>query len=195
MIKIEKNIKALIFDCDGTLVDSMPLQFEAWRETFELFGYVYPHEFIDSRKGMSIAEVLRQYNDENNYTIDMDKFIKIREEKAIERLYTVKPIKPVTDIVHRYNGVLPMAICSGSGIKSVMVSLKTIGLTEQFNEVITADDNLPPKPAADIFLEAARRLNVHPSQCQVFEDGDSGIEAAIKAGMTVTDIRNHLENE
>jgi HAD superfamily hydrolase (TIGR01509 family) len=58
--------------------------------------------------------------------------------------------------------------------------------------ILTADDGLPPKPAPDIFLEAAQRLNIAPAYCQVFEDGDSGIEAAHKAGMIVTDIRKYL---
>ncbi len=192
MITINENIKALIFDCDGTLVDSMPLHFEAWRETFEEFGRSYPHAFIDSRKGMPVGEVLRQYNIHYKDNLDAASFIKRREEKAMERLHNVKAIDVVFDVVKRYRNVLPMAVCSGSGLRSVMISLKAIGLSELFREIITADDKFPPKPKPDMFLEAARRLNVEPQNCMVFEDGDSGIQAAVSAGMFVTDIRKYI---
>ena len=195
MIKVEKNIKALIFDCDGTLVDSMPLHFETWRETFEEYGREYPHTFIDDRKGMPVTEVLRQYNKHHNDDLPVDEFIKRREEKALERLHNVKPVDVVVDVARRYHGVLPLAVCSGSVLKSVMISLKAIGLEDYFDEIITADDKFPPKPAPDMFLEAARRLNVKPDECQVFEDGDTGVQAALSAGMAVTDIRKHLTNQ
>ncbi len=193
MITIEKNIKALIFDCDGTLVDSMPLHFEAWRETFESHGREYPHDFIDSHKGLPVDEVLRQYNVHSGDSLDVEKFIKEREERALERLHKVKAVDVVYDVVQRYRGILPMAVCSGSGRKSVMISLRAIGAADVFDEIITADDNFAPKPVPDMFLEAARRLKVNPQDCQVFEDGDAGLKAALSAGMTATDIRKYLK--
>jgi beta-phosphoglucomutase-like phosphatase (HAD superfamily) len=192
MIKVEDKIKALIFDCDGTLVDSMPLHFEAWRETFEQYGREYPHDFIDSRKGMPVDEVLRHYNEHYGDNLNVESFVKTREDKALERLRSVQAVDIVVDIVHRYKGVLPMAVCSGSLRKSVMISLESIGLSDVFKEIITTDDNFPPKPAPDMFFEAARRLNVKAHDCQVFEDSDTGIQAALSAGMVATDIRKYL---
>ena len=125
MIKVENNIKALIFDCDGTLVDSMPLHFESWRETFEFFGREYPHVFVDSRKGMSVVEVIRQFNSQNKDNLNPVEFARIKEQKAVELLHNVKAIEPVIDVVHRYKAILPMAVCSGSIRQGVDASLKT----------------------------------------------------------------------
>ncbi|HGY55352.1 MAG TPA: HAD family phosphatase [Caldithrix abyssi] len=192
MIKIEKNIQALIFDCDGTLVDSMPLHFEAWRETFKKFGRSYPHDFVNARKGMRVADVVREYNRHYNDHLNVLRFTAIKEEIALKRLQTVKPIEPVAEVVRHHAGILPMAVCSGSPEKSVRISLQAVGLAGLFKVILTADDGLAPKPAPDMFLEAARCLNVVPERCQVFEDGDYGIEAAEKAGMIVTDIRKYI---
>ena len=192
MISIDKNIRALIFDCDGTLVDSMPLHFETWRETFEAYGHKYPHTFVDERKGMPIKKVIEEYNLEYNAAIDPEKFAGEYELRTIVKLQNVKPIKTVTQIVYQHNGILPMAVCSGSKKESVETSLKAIGVYTYFKEIITADDNLRAKPAPDIFLEAAKRLNIEPQFCQVFEDSDLGIKAALAAGMVATDIRKYL---
>lgn len=192
MIRIGKNIQALIFDCDGTLVDSMPLHYESWRETFEAFGREYPHTFVDERKGMPINKVVEEYNREFNTSIDPEKFITEYELRTLVKLQKVKPIKIVTQIVYQYKGILPMAVCSGSNRKSVETSLKAIGIYNYFDVIITADDHFKAKPAPDIFLEAAKRLNVEPQFCQVFEDSDFGILAARNAGMVATDIRKYL---
>ena len=190
MIKIDKNIRALIFDCDGTLVDSMPMHFESWRETFEAHGKEYPHTFVDKRKGMTINKVIEGYNLEFNDTINPEKFVTEFESRAIIKLQNVKPIDIVVEIVYQYKDILPMAVCSGSNKESVETSLKAIGVDTYFKEIITADDKLKAKPAPDMFLEAAKRLNVKAEFCQVFEDSDLGIKAAQNAGMVATDIRN-----
>lgn len=192
MIKITDDIKALIFDCDGTLVDSMPLHFKAWQETYEAFGRVYPHDFVDERKGMPIHEVVNQYNTKYNDNIDVQEFVKERERRVKVRLLNVKAIAPVVEVVNKYKEILPMAVCSGSIRESVNISIKSIGLEGVFKVILTSDDQFKPKPAPDMFLEASRRLNIDPCYCQVFEDGDLGIQAAENAGMVATDIRNYI---
>ena len=82
-----------------------------------------------------------------------------------------------------------MAVVSGSNRANVERALQAAGLRELFSVVLTADEGLPPKPAPDLFLEAARRMGVEPCYCQVFEDADSGLEAARQAGMLATDVR------
>jgi beta-phosphoglucomutase-like phosphatase (HAD superfamily) len=192
MIKITDDIKALIFDCDGTLVDSMPLHFKAWQETYEALGREYPHDFVDERKGMPIHEVVNQYNAVYNDNIDVQEFVNERERRVKVRLPNVKAIAPVVDVANKYNGILPMAICSGSMRESVNISIQAIGLAGVFKVILTSDDQFKPKPAPDMFLEAAKRLNINPRYCQVFEDGDLGIQAAKNAGMVATDIRKYI---
>ncbi|MEZ4703063.1 MAG: HAD family phosphatase [Rhodothermales bacterium] len=192
MILVPEHIRGLIFDCDGTLVDSMPLHWECWHETFAAFGATCPHEFLDELKGVPTDGIISRYNARFGTTIDVWQFTEAKEERAREKLLTVKPIPVVTDVVERYRGKLPMAVASGGPNATVTLSLRVIGLLDRFQTVVTADDPVKPKPSPDIFLEAARRLGVAPEQCQVFEDGDLGIQAALEAGMIATDIREYL---
>jgi len=94
--------------------------------------------------------------------------------------------------VRRHHGKLPMAVVSGGRRDNVLLTLESLGLRRFFAVILTADDPIPPKPAPDLFLEAARRLEAAPGLCLVFEDGDMGLEAARLAGMRVTDVRRFL---
>lgn len=193
MINVLENIKALIFDCDGTLVDSIPLHFEAWEETFLGHKRSYPYEFINEHEGMPVIEIIRQYNKVYDDDLDPKQFAVEKEARVKEKLLHVKPIIPVAEVVTSYKRTLPMAICSGSPRESVKICIRVIGFENIFKFIITADDDLRPKPSPDMFLEAARRLDVEPGECQVFEDSDLGIEAAINAGMVATDIRQYCD--
>jgi HAD superfamily hydrolase (TIGR01509 family) len=189
MIAVLKNIKALIFDCDGTLVDSIPLHIEAWKETFAAHGRSFPHKFIEKHNGMSAIEIIRHYNQVHNDDLNVMRFAEEKESRLKEKLPLVKPIIPVADVVNRYKGILPMVICSGSYLENVKIAISVIGFENFFDFIITADDGLRLKPFPDMFLEAARRLDVKPEECQVFEDCDLGIVTANNAGMVATDIR------
>jgi len=95
----------------------------------------------------------------------------------------------VVEVVRKYHGALPMAVASGGTRRNIGLQLETLQLKKYFEVILSADDDIKPKPAPDIFLEAARRLGVEPEHCQVFEDGDLGLDAARTAGMLATDIR------
>ena len=86
-----------------------------------------------------------------------------------------------------------MAVASGGTRENVMLTLRSIGLESCFAAVLTSDDDVAPKPDPEIFIEAARRMKVAPGACQVFEDGDAGLEAARKAGMFMTDVRAYID--
>ena len=150
-LSVSSHIRALLFDCDGTLVDTMPLHWQAWQEGLRELGIEVPVEFIATYRGATVA-----------------------------------------DIVRANHGQLPMAVVSGGSHRNVMASLEATGLDSFFPVVLTSDDPFPGKPAPDIMLEAARRLGVAPEFCQVFEDGDLGIDAARAAGMLATDVRPFL---
>jgi HAD superfamily hydrolase (TIGR01509 family) len=96
------------------------------------------------------------------------------------------------DIVLHYKDILPMAVASGGTLENVEMQLQSLGIRTLFKAIVTADDNVRPKPAPDIFLEAAKLIGILPEYCQVFEDGDLGLEAAKKAGMVATDVRPFL---
>jgi len=191
-IEVPDYIKGLIFDCDGTLVDSMPLHMKAWEHAITQAGGEWNYDFVDSKKGMPGKDILALYNKHFNAHLDMEHTARLKHEYFHKHFEEMKPIDAVVDIVHRYESKLPMAIASGGSRENVLLSLKLIGIRQYFEVVITADDkDVQPKPSPEIFLEAARRINIAPQFCQVFEDGEMGLEAARKVGMLATDIREY----
>lgn len=188
-IEVPEFIRGLIFDCDGTLVDSMPLHIKAWEFAINDAGLKWDFEFFDSKKGMPSNEILELYSKEYGVSIDIEKILQTKYDYFYKHRTEFKPIEHVVDIVFEYKDKLPMSVASGGSRKTVNVQLDDLGIRHLFKAIITADDNLKSKPAPDMFLEAAHRMNVEPHLCQVFEDGELGLEAARKAGMLATDIR------
>jgi beta-phosphoglucomutase-like phosphatase (HAD superfamily) len=193
-IHVDPKAKALIFDCDGTLVDSMPLHMKAWEEAVIDSGLPFDFDFFFSRKGIPSRQIMNEYCLQNSFNVDVEKVIEEKNNIYRRGLKTVGPLEQVVSIVQKYKSKLPMAVVSGERKINVHDSLTNIGIIDLFPIIITSDDPFRPKPAPDKFLEAARLLNIKPEFCQVFEDGDSGIEAAIKANMIITDVRPYLEN-
>jgi HAD superfamily hydrolase (TIGR01509 family) len=190
MIEVPEYIKGLIFDCDGTLVDSMPLHMKAWEHAITLGGGAWDYDFFFSLKGMQGKDILAEYNRTFGMDLDVQETARVKQEYFKRHSAVIKPIEAVVDIVYRYASLLPMAIASGGSRENVLLSLELTGLKRYFAVIITADDtDVQPKPSAEIFLEAAKRINVDPQFCQVFEDGDIGLVAARNAGMLATDIR------
>ncbi|MFC1563438.1 HAD family hydrolase [candidate division KSB1 bacterium] len=192
MIKIYPGVKGLIFDCDGTLVDSMPLHMKAWKRAFNDFGEDCPDKFLNPLKGMHEEEIVELYNERFNKNIDSRRLVELKHRCFQEDLADVKPIKPVVDIVMKYHVDYPMAVVSGGTFRNVSRALEIAGIINYFKVILTADDPIRPKPAPDIFIEAAKRINVEPGFCQVFEDGELGLKAAEQAGMYLTDIRDYI---
>jgi len=191
-MKIFPNIKGLIFDCDGTLVDSMPLHMDAWRETFKAFDTIYHEDFLFSCKGMKETDIINLYNQKFGTGLDAVEMVTYKHQYFKNHIHQVKPIHVVSEIARHSHGKLPLAVVSGSLRNIVYEELQLTGLISLFEVILTGDDPFKPKPDPEIFLEAARRIKVQPEFCQVFEDGDSGIEAAKKAGMVTTDVRLYI---
>ncbi len=191
---VPEHVKALIFDCDGTLVDSMPLHMEAWEQAIKLQGGEWDYGFFFSQKGKREEDIVAEYDRRFGRDLDPAGTVQKKHEYFRARIQELQPVTRVVDIARRYQGVLPMAVASGSTKQTVMLELDTLGLTGLFDLIITADDDVRAKPSPDIFLEAARRLGIGPESCQVFEDGDLGLEAARTAGMLATDIRLRLSD-
>lgn len=189
MIHVPAEVKGLIFDCDGTLVDSMPLHMRAWEYAIGRSKAIWDYEFFFSKKGMEEKEIVDLYNREFSASLDSAATVRTKHEYFRAHPKEFKPIDNVVKIVWRYKDILPMAVASGSTRENVYLELETIGIRDLFKVILTADDEITPKPAPDIFLEAARLINIPPSLCQVFEDGDLGLEAARIAGMLATDVR------
>jgi HAD superfamily hydrolase (TIGR01509 family) len=192
-VVIGRDIRALIFDCDGTLVDSMPAHMEAWKYAFKLFNSGYEADFLFSLKGMKDTDIVKAYNKSFGTTLDAKALVTAKHEYFIKNIQRIKPIKPVVDIANSYYKKLPLAVVSGSTKQIVYSELKFTGIFDLFDIILTADDPFAPKPDPEIFLAAAAKLNASALQCMVFEDGDAGLEAAMAAGMKTFDVRTILD--
>jgi HAD superfamily hydrolase (TIGR01509 family) len=190
---IAEHFKGLIFDCDGTLVDSMPLHMQAWQAAFDKYQAVYDEDFLSSLCGMRETDVIEQYNHTYGTNLDSNLMVRSKHEFFRRHIADIKPVEPVVKIVRDFYGKKPLAVVSGSVRNHVQAQLKAIGLLGLFEFILTADDPFKPKPAPDLFIEAARRMKLAPAECLVFEDGDAGFTAATNAGMEFVDIKDLIE--
>jgi HAD superfamily hydrolase (TIGR01509 family) len=191
-IFIDDQIRALIFDCDGTLVDSMPLHMKAWEKAFYFLNEKYDYDFLYSLKGMKEIEIIELYNKKFGKDINPEAIVAEKHKYFKKNIHYVEPIYPVVKIAKKYFGKFPLAVVSGSVRDIVHKELEVTGIIDLFKIILTASDPFKPKPSPDIFIAASNNLNVSPEQCLVFEDGDSGIETALKAGMQTVDVREYL---
>lgn len=181
--------QALIFDCDGTLTDSMPLHYVAWQQTLQRYGIEFPEERFYALGGVPTDKIIRILCEEQGVSGDVVQIAAEKEAAFLLTLADVTANEPVCAIARQHHGKLPMAVASG-GIRSVVIDqLVKIEMHDYFATVVAAEDTRRHKPEPDVFLEAARRLGVEPSGCVVFEDTDIGLLAARRAGMDAVDVR------
>jgi len=191
MVEIPPHIKGLVFDCDGTIADTMPLHYRAWVQAMKEYGAEFPETLFYEMAGVPTVRIIEILNEKFGYRIPVIEAADRKEDLYVELVPEALPIEPVVRLVRQFAGRLPMAVATGGNRMICTKTLNAIGLLELFQHIVTADDVAHGKPAPDIFLEAARRISVEPTACYAFEDGEPGIIAARAAGMTVIDIRPH----
>ena len=189
VLEIPPHIRGLVFDCDGTIADTMPLHYEAWVVALKEHGEVFPEALFYELAGISTVGVMEILNDRHGYNLPVREAAARKEALYHSLVHKVTPIEPVVRLVHRYAGTLPMAVATGGTRAICSKTLGALGLLEHFQTIVTADDVPRGKPAPDIFLEAARRLGVPPEACYAFEDAELGLQSARSAGMVAIDIR------
>lgn len=188
------GFEAVIFDCDGTLVDSMPAHFEAWCEALALYGAggVFKEDVFLAMGGRPTRDIVVELNDEYDLRLDPEAVAFAKREAFLKRLNTVTLIDEVAAFAESLRGKVPMAVASGGSRMVVEKTLRIVGVSDWFDEVITADDVVEGKPAPDIFIKSARLLGVSPAKCLALEDAPAGILAAQRAGMQVIAIPSPL---
>ncbi len=184
-----KEYEALIFDCDGTLTDSMPLHYDAWRRTMDDWGIEFTEDRFYQLGGMPSDKIVSLLASEQRKQVDVELAARQKEEAFLSVLDSLKPIPDVVEVAHYFFGKKPMAVASGGFRDIIEQQLVQIGVRQLFSVLVTAEDTARHKPEPDVFLEAATRLNVPPADCLVYEDSDLGVRAAIAAQMDYIDIR------
>lgn len=179
----------LIFDCDGTLTDSMPLHYEAWVETLDRYAIAFPKERFYSMAGMPTDKIVDVLRIEQSVVLDVVLAAEEKEQAFERRLNQLQPLVRTCSIAREHHTALPMAVASGGIRRVIGAQLRQIGVESLFATVVTAEDTEKHKPEPEVFLEAARRLGVDPRRCLVFEDSPLGFEAADRAGMAWMDVR------
>jgi beta-phosphoglucomutase family hydrolase len=187
--EIHTGAKALIFDLDGTLADSIPVHIHCWDETCKTFGYKFPVKVMIQMTGMPTHIFAEYIKKDSGCSLSVDEIMKLKQNHFYQLAHTIKPIEKVASFVKQHYGKIPMSIGTGGGRRSSALILDAIGMREYFSVVVTADDVSKHKPHPDTFLKCAELMGIAPEYCQVFEDGEMGMEAARTAGMIVTDVR------
>ena len=182
-------IQAIIFDCDGTLADTMPLHWHAWQRVAKRHGIAFTEARFYALGGVPSRDILKTLSQEQGLSIDPIGIAREKEEEYIALLAHIGPIEMVVQVAHDHFGKIPLAVASGGTRAIIDKVLVHLGIRQLFGAVVTSEDVLHQKPAPDIFLEAARRLGVPPQYCRAYEDTDLGLQAIRAAGMEAVDVR------
>jgi HAD superfamily hydrolase (TIGR01509 family) len=177
------SFRAYLFDCDGTIVDSMPLHYIAWKKALAEWSCDFEEGLFYAWGGRPVTEIIAALNQQHGLNMPVDVVAKRKESLYYELLPELKAIPEVVEHIEAKHGHIPLAVVSGSRRNSVVGSLTALNLLDRFDTLVCAEDYARGKPAPDCFLVAAERLGVGPEDCLVFEDTDMGIEAATAAGM------------
>lgn len=167
----------------------MPLHFRAYGQALGPDAPLFTEEMFYDFAGVPAEKVLQRLKENFGLSWDPYEMAAEKERHFGAMMHQVKSIEAVEEVIHAYEGRLPMAVASGGTRDNIEKTLDLLDLTEYFPVVVTADEVPNGKPAPDIFIEAARQLGVPAEKCLVFEDADMGIRAAEAAGMQYIDVR------
>ena len=185
---------ALIFDCDGTLVDTAPAHYFAITEALKAQGHSMDRDWYMARAGLTPDALL----DAQEAAVAAAGKIAPLDRATVFATYNdhfraglplLREVEAVATLAREWQGRVPMAVASNGRLENVQASLRVTGLLPLFPLIVSADDVARGKPAPDVFLEAARRMGVAPEECVVLEDSDEGLRAAGAAGMRAVDVR------
>ena len=179
----EGDFAAFIFDCDGTLADTMPTHYRAWMVALGERRADFPEAMFYELGGVPTCRVVEILNERHGYSMPVEETVAVKEKLFLEFSSEVTEIGPVVALAREWHGRKPMAVASGGHRNIVMKTLRALGIAGLFDTIVCSEDYLRGKPHPDPFLEAARRLNVVPERCLVFEDTTTGVQAATAAGM------------
>jgi beta-phosphoglucomutase family hydrolase len=195
MISSRNNLsvpRGIIFDCDGTLADTMPLHWRAWQVIAARHRLNFPQDRFYSLGGVPSRDILKMLSAEQGVALDHHAVAHEKEAEYLPLIAQVEPINTVVGVAREHHGKIPLAVASGGTRAIIGQVLEHLGIRHLFQAIVTSEDVVKQKPAPDIFLEAARRIGVPPQFCRAYEDTDLGMQAIRAAGMDAVDVRQLL---
>ena len=192
-LNINPKAKGLIFDLDGTLADTMPIHHIAWKNAAAKYGIDFTTELFSQLAGIPLYPTVEKLNQIFGKTIDPKELGDLKEAEFERNMHLTPEIKIVTDLVRANYGKIPVAIGTGGSRRLSLKTLEIIGLQNCFDVLVTSEDVTHFKPHPETFLKCAELVGISPTDCEVFEDGVLGIQAAQTAGMMVVDVTQYYE--
>lgn len=193
ILDINPKAKGLIFDLDGTISDTMPIHYIAWRNAAAKHGIDFTVELFGQLAGIPLYPTVEKLNELFGTSIDPQQMGDEKELEYENNMHQAVPIGPVVEIIKKYHGKIPMAVGTGGLKRLAKKSLELIGIDKYIDIIVAYEDVTNYKPHPETFLRCAELMGVEPQFCQVFEDGILGIEAAKKAGMMVVDVKDFYD--
>jgi HAD superfamily hydrolase (TIGR01509 family) len=188
-LEIHPNAKALIFDLDGTLSDSLPVHIASWNAVCEKLNCTFDERILVEMTGAPTLSFAERIKREQNLEITAEELVVLKQQEFWKNINQIKPHDAVIGLMKDAHGKIPMAVGTGASRTSAMLQMKELGIDDLFDFIVTADDVDRHKPEPETFLKCAEMMNIEPRFCQVFEDGELGMQAAQTAGMMLTDVR------
>ena len=179
-------LKAVIFDVDGTLLDTERIYMQAWKEAAAELGYVMPDELLRKTRAVNTKDAARIFETEigNGFSYEQARPLRVRiAEEIIKRESPIlKPGVPELLDFLKQKGIR-LSVASSTNLKGTQEHLAESQILQHFEVVVGGDMITKGKPNPDIFLKAAELLGLQPQECIVVEDSPAGIKAAYSAGM------------
>ncbi len=190
---VNPKAKALIFDLDGTLADTMPVHFWAYKNILAAYGIDFTPALFATLAGIPAVGTIRKLNEIFGTKMNAEEVGHFKETEYEKIMHKMKPIVPVVELAKSYHGKLPMSIGTGGYHRLAWKTVNLLDLNKYFDILVSAEDVERPKPYPDTFLLCAEKMGVAPEYCQVFEDGEPGMKAARDAGMIATLVTDCYE--
>ncbi|MGV8095036.1 MAG: HAD family hydrolase [Mangrovibacterium sp.] len=192
-LDIDPRAKGLIFDLDGTIADTMPIHYIAWKNAAARYGIDFTVELFAQLAGVPLYPTVEKLNKLFGKNIDPKEMGDAKELEYEQNMDKIEPIEPVIALIRKYHGKLPMSVGTGGLTRIAWKTLEIVDVDKYIDIVVSSEDVIRYKPHPETFLRCAELMGVEPSACQVFEDGMLGIQAAKDAGMMVTDVTAYYE--